>query len=87
MKLHEEGEVFAELVAVSAETIGLPQVYVEKMLGVIKDSYSEDPVPKLSDRIRHLYDICLILRHNEYRAFVASDDFKSLCDICIEDGV
>ncbi len=30
MKLHEESEVFAELVAVTAETIGLPQVYVEK---------------------------------------------------------
>ncbi|VAW44017.1 hypothetical protein MNBD_GAMMA04-1140, partial [hydrothermal vent metagenome] len=30
MRLHEEGEVFAELVAVTAETIGLPQIYVEK---------------------------------------------------------
>lgn len=30
MRLHEDNEVFAELVAVTAETIGLPQVYVEK---------------------------------------------------------
>jgi len=30
MNLHEDSEAFAELVAVTAETISLPQVYVEK---------------------------------------------------------
>ncbi len=30
MRLHEDNEVFSELVAMTAETIGLPQVYVEK---------------------------------------------------------
>jgi len=36
MKLHEDNEVFTELVAVTAETIGLPQVYVEKDYWVTK---------------------------------------------------
>ena len=36
MKLHEDHEVFAELVAVTATTIGLPQVYVEKDYWVTK---------------------------------------------------
>ena len=54
-------------------------------MGVIKDSYNEDPVSKLSDRIRHLYDICLILRHDEYRSFVSGKEFNPLCDLCIED--
>lgn len=30
MQLHEEKEVFAELVEVTAEAIGLPQIYIEK---------------------------------------------------------
>ncbi len=30
MNLHEDREIFAELVEVTAEAIGLPQVYVEK---------------------------------------------------------
>jgi len=30
MKLHEDKEAFSELVEVTAETIGLPQIYVEK---------------------------------------------------------
>ena len=58
---------------------------VEKMLGIIKDSYNNDPIARLSDRIRHLYDICLVLRHDEYQDFIASNEFKSLCDKCIED--
>jgi len=69
----------------SINVLSVSRTLVEKMLGVIKDSYNEAPVAKLSDRIRHLYDICLILKHDEYRNFVTSDDFKSLCNICIED--
>ena len=69
----------------SINVLSVSRTLVEKMLGVIKDSYNEDPVAKLSDRIRHLYDICLILKHDEYRDFVTSDDFKSLCNICIGD--
>jgi len=48
-------------------------------------SYSDDPIAKLSGRIRHLYDICLILKHDEYQNFVTSENFKLLYDICIKD--
>lgn len=65
--------------------LSVRRTLVEKILGVIKDSCDEDPVAKLSGRIRHLYDICLILRHDEHKNFVMSDDFKSLCEVCIED--
>ncbi len=69
----------------SINVLSVRRTLVEKILGVINDSYNEDPVAKLSNRIRHLYDICLILKHDEYRNFVASEDFKPLCDLCIED--
>ncbi len=69
----------------SINVLSVRRTLVEKMLGVIKDSYNDDPVAKLSDRIRHLYDICQILKHDEYRKFVAGEDFKPLCDLCIED--
>lgn len=29
MRLHEQGDIFTELIADAAEAIGLPQVYVE----------------------------------------------------------
>lgn len=58
---------------------------VEKVLAVTKDSYHEKPVDKLSERIRHLYDICLIIRQEEIRNFIDSDEFNSLCKKCIDD--
>ena len=67
----------------SIRVLSPKRTLVEKMLRIIKDSYSKDPVASLSDRIRHLYDICLILRHEKYRDFIASNEFKSLCDKCI----
>lgn len=69
----------------SVNVLSVRRTLIEKMLGIIKDSYNENPVARLSDRIRHLYDICLILRQDEYRDFVQSDEFMSLCAICIAD--
>lgn len=65
--------------------LSVKRTLVEKMLGVIKDSYHSDPAARLSVRIRHLYDICLILREDEYREFVQSAEFLQLCETCIED--
>jgi len=69
----------------SVNVLSVKRTLVEKMLGVIKDSYNENPVARLSDRIRHLYDICLILRQDEYKAFVQSPEFVPLCKVCIAD--
>lgn len=33
MNLHEDNEAFSEFVQLAAETFGLPQVYVEKIIG------------------------------------------------------
>ncbi|MEE8056841.1 MAG: nucleotidyl transferase AbiEii/AbiGii toxin family protein, partial [Pseudomonadales bacterium] len=69
----------------SINVLSVKRTLIEKMLGVVKDSYDADPASKLSDRIRHLYDICMILKHDEYREFVQSDEFKPICDLCIDD--
>ena len=69
----------------SINVLSVKRTLVEKMLGVIKDSYYENPVERLSDRIRHIYDICLILREEEYKNFVQSPEFVTLCKFCILD--
>lgn len=65
--------------------LSVERTLVEKLLGLIKDSYHADPVARLSSRIRHLYDICQILKHREYRAFLEGDAFHAMCAACIED--
>ena len=69
----------------SINVLSVKRTLVEKMLGVIKDSYYENPVEQLSVRIRHLYDICLILSEEEYKNFVQSQEFVTLCKSCIDD--
>lgn len=69
----------------SVKVLSVKRTLIEKMLGAIRDSYTENPAARLSNRIRHLYDICLILRHTEYRDFVQSDEFLPLCEACIAD--
>lgn len=67
------------------QVLSIRRTLVEKLLGIVKDSYHDDPIGRLSNRIRHLYDICQILKHEEHRSFLAGDDFHGLCEACIED--
>jgi len=69
----------------SMNILSVERTLIEKILGMIKDSYHETPTTQLANRIRHLYDICQILKHQRYRDFVASPDFKNLCALCISD--
>jgi len=65
--------------------VSMKRTLVEKVLRLVKHSYSSDPIAKLSDRIRHLYDIMKILEPKEYRQFVVNDDFIPMLEICIQD--
>jgi hypothetical protein len=73
------------LQAFSLNVLRVERTLVEKILAMVKDSYMNDPIARLSARIRHLYDICLILRKAEYKKFVQSDGFKALCNQCIKE--
>ena len=73
------------LVAFPVQVLSIRRTLVEKLLGIVKDSYHDDPVAQLSNRIRHLYDIYQILKLEEHRAFLEGDDFHALCAACIED--
>ncbi|QQG35168.1 MAG: nucleotidyl transferase AbiEii/AbiGii toxin family protein [Micavibrio aeruginosavorus] len=69
----------------SLNVLSIRRTLTEKILGIVKDSYYDDPVAQLGLRIRHLYDICQILKIDAHKAFIQSEDFKTLCAACIED--
>ena len=73
--------------AFELNVLSVHRTLIEKLLGLIKDSYSDDPVERLNNRIRHLYDICMILRDSENRNFVCSENFPVLCQNCIADEI
>ncbi|MEJ2682142.1 MAG: nucleotidyl transferase AbiEii/AbiGii toxin family protein [Gammaproteobacteria bacterium] len=65
--------------------LSIKRTLVEKLLGVVKDSYKDDPVAALAKRIRHLYDLHFILGLEEYQDFLCSDAFSVMCETCIQD--
>ncbi len=74
-----------QLEAFNIQILSVNRTLVEKLLGIVKDSYSENPVGTLSNRIRHLYDICQILKEKSMRSYVSTNEFKELCNACIRD--
>ncbi len=74
-----------ELGVFELNVLSVHRTLVEKLLGIIRDSHSKDPVAILNNRIRHIYDVCMILRDPANREFVRSSEFNPLCQCCIAD--
>jgi len=73
------------LEAFELNVLSVHRTLIEKLLRIIKDCYGEDPIAKLKIHIRHIYDVCMILRDTKNRDFVSSDEFSRLCQRCIAD--
>jgi predicted nucleotidyltransferase component of viral defense system len=71
----------------SINVLSVERTLIEKILGAIKDSYSENPIDRLTNRIRHLYDICLILKQERYRDFLGTEKSYDLLRACINDEI
>ena len=50
----------------------------EKIMGLVCAGYEPDPLADFRRRIRHFYDIVMILRKPRYREFIGSSDFPKL---------
>lgn len=74
-----------ELGSFELNVLSVQRTLIEKLLGIIKDSYYEDPIARLNNRIRHIYDICMILKEPAIREFVSSGEFSGLCQRSIAD--
>lgn len=72
-----------ELGPFELNVLSVQRTLIEKLLGIIKDSHSADPVARINKRIRHIYDVCMILKIPENRAFVSGAEFGGLCRRCI----
>lgn len=50
----------------------------EKIMGLVRACHEEDPKAELKRLIRHFYDLCMILRRDEYQEYITSDAFANL---------
>ena len=50
----------------------------EKIMSLVRFSYTETPIQDLKNKIRHAYDIHQLLQQNEFKNFVASEYFAEM---------
>lgn len=62
------------------EVLNVERTLCEKIVGLIRASHEDDADAALRRQIRHVYDLCMILRDAKYKTFLESDQFKSLID-------
>ncbi len=59
----------------------------EKIMSLVRFSYSENPIEDLKKKIRHPYDLHQLIRQPEFKKFVESEDFTKMLLKVAEDDV
>lgn len=67
-----------ELDPFNVRVLGVERTLCEKIMGLVRSGYEVNPAREFRRRIRHFYDLVMIMRVNRYREFVASDAFVDL---------
>ena len=60
--------------------LSVERTLCEKIMGLVRAGYEKDPLDDFRRRIRHVYDIAMILRYGEYRDFLRSEAFPELLE-------
>lgn len=60
--------------------LSVERTLCEKIMGLVRAGYEKDPLDYFRRRIRHIYDIVMILRSSEYRDFLRSEAFPKLLE-------
>ncbi|MDR2270377.1 MAG: nucleotidyl transferase AbiEii/AbiGii toxin family protein [Sphingobacterium sp.] len=51
------------------------RTFCEKIMSLVRFSYSEMPIPDLKKKVKHMYDLHQLLRYKEFQDFLRSDRF------------
>ena len=69
----------------SVNVLGLERTFTEKVLSMVRASYSENPLEEFNARIRHLYDMHYILSKPSMRTFILGNGFKEMINAVLAD--
>lgn len=59
----------------------------EKIMSLVRFSYSDDSISDLRSKIRHIYDVHQMLQHKEISDFFESDDFEKMMNKVGKDDI
>lgn len=74
-----------ELEPFNLQILALERTLIEKILAIVRHSYSEKPIDALQNKIRHLYDVHQIMQSDEVKSFISSAELNFLVQQCISE--
>ena len=59
----------------------------EKIMSLVRFSYGDDPIGDLKKKVRHVYDLNQLLKHEKLARFIEGDDFSTMLLKVAQDDV
>lgn len=74
------------LASFKVNVLDIKQTLIEKLVSLIRFSFSESPIEGIFSKIRHFYDLYYILRNNNCQEYVRTSEFKkNFHTVCAHD--
>ncbi|WP_252090358.1 nucleotidyl transferase AbiEii/AbiGii toxin family protein [Pseudomonas sp. MWU13-3659] len=70
-----------ELVEFQVMVLCVERTLVEKIFGLVRASQEQDYAHALKQKIRHVYDVCMMLRHERIKGFLDTEQFLEMVEI------
>lgn len=67
-----------ELEPFEITALAIERTFCEKIISLVRFSYTENPLEDLSNKIRHTYDLHQLLKEAPIKSFLASKDFEKM---------
>jgi predicted nucleotidyltransferase component of viral defense system len=58
--------------------ISIERTFCEKIISLVRFSYTENPLEDLANKVRHTYDLHQLLQEKRISTFLKSDDFETM---------
>lgn len=58
--------------------ISVERTFCEKIISLVRFSYTENPLKDLANKVRHTYDLHQLLKEKRVATFLESDDFETM---------
>jgi predicted nucleotidyltransferase component of viral defense system len=62
----------------AVRVLTIERTFCEKIMSLVRFSFEENPIPKLNDKIRHIYDIHKLLENEALHTFFTSQVFEEM---------
>lgn len=79
LEQHEQPEIVKqyELESFPMQVLRPERTFGEKVLAIVRASYATNPTQQLQNKVRHLYDLHMMMASPALQSFFSSDDFFS----------